>query len=104
VLGGYVVQKIFFTLSGVFTYLYLFLRQRVVRLKFDFVHKNPGRRRVLIIGGIAVDLRGSEGDVAEGRQVVGTRRRRAGPSSPSRGLTSRGSSYLSGSRGSLASA
>jgi len=55
VLGAYVVQKIFFTLSGVFTYLYLFL---TVSGSFDIKStsftRNPWATAVLIIGGIAV--------------------------------------------------
>ncbi len=51
VLGGYVVQKIFFTLSGAFTYLYLFLTvSGSFDIKFDFVHENPWATAVLLLG------------------------------------------------------
>jgi uncharacterized membrane protein YbhN (UPF0104 family) len=52
VLGGYVVQKIFFTLSGAFTYLYLFLTVGgSFDIKFSFVHEHPWATAVLLIGG-----------------------------------------------------
>jgi uncharacterized membrane protein YbhN (UPF0104 family) len=55
VLGGYVVQKIFFTLSGAFTYLYLFLSVGgSFDIKFNFVHENPWATAILLIGGIAL--------------------------------------------------
>src|SRR5512132_2267930 len=42
VLGAYVVEKIFFTLSGAFTYLYLFLSvSGSFDVKFSFVHERP---------------------------------------------------------------
>ncbi len=54
-LGGYVVQKIFFTLSGAFTYLYLFLSvSGSFDIKFKFVHENPWATAILIIGGIVL--------------------------------------------------
>jgi uncharacterized membrane protein YbhN (UPF0104 family) len=53
VLGGYVVQKIFFTLSGAFTYLYLFLTvSGSFDIKFAFVHENPWATAVLLLGGV----------------------------------------------------
>src|SRR6266536_1927493 len=51
VLGGYVVQKIFFTLSGAFTYLYLFLTVGgSFDIKFSFVHEHPWATAVLLLG------------------------------------------------------
>jgi uncharacterized membrane protein YbhN (UPF0104 family) len=51
-LGGYAVQKIFFTLSGAFVYLYLFLTvEGSFDIKFEFVHKRPWATAVLILGG-----------------------------------------------------
>jgi uncharacterized membrane protein YbhN (UPF0104 family) len=51
VLGAYVVEKIFFTLSGTFTYLYLFLRVGgSFDIKFEFVHDHPATLIVLLAG------------------------------------------------------
>jgi uncharacterized membrane protein YbhN (UPF0104 family) len=51
VLGGYVVQKIFFTLSGAFTYLYLFLSVGgSFDVKFAFVHEHPWATAILVLG------------------------------------------------------
>ena len=51
VLGAYVVQKIFFTLIGAFTYLYLFLSvSGSFDIKFEFVHKHPWGTAVLLAG------------------------------------------------------
>ena len=51
VLGAYVVEKIFFTLSGAFTYLYLFLTVGgSFDIKFSFVHENPWATAVLLLG------------------------------------------------------
>ena len=53
--GAYVVEKIFFTLSGAFTYLYLFLTVNgSFDIKFNFVHSNPWATAVLLIGGAVV--------------------------------------------------
>jgi uncharacterized membrane protein YbhN (UPF0104 family) len=42
ILGGYAVQKIFWTLSGTFVYLYLFLTvSGSFDIKFEFVHTRP---------------------------------------------------------------
>src|SRR6266576_6890697 len=42
ILGGYAVQKIFFTLIGIFIYLYLFLSVGCsFDIKFAFVHERP---------------------------------------------------------------
>jgi uncharacterized membrane protein YbhN (UPF0104 family) len=55
VLGGYVVQKIFFTLSGAFTYLYLFLSVGgSFDVKFAFVHEHPWATAILVFGSIAL--------------------------------------------------
>jgi uncharacterized membrane protein YbhN (UPF0104 family) len=51
ILGAYVVEKIFFTLSGAFTYLYLFLRVGgSFDIKFQFVNDHPATLIVLIAG------------------------------------------------------
>jgi uncharacterized membrane protein YbhN (UPF0104 family) len=55
VIGGYVVQKIFFTLSGAFTYLYLFLSvSGSFDVKFAFVHEHPWATAILVLGIIAL--------------------------------------------------
>ena len=55
VLGAYAVQKIFFTLSGLFVYLYLFLTvEGSFDLRFDFVHESPVSTAVLLGGGALV--------------------------------------------------
>jgi uncharacterized membrane protein YbhN (UPF0104 family) len=52
ILGGYAVQKIFFTLIGLFTYLYLFLTVGgSFDIKFEFVHNNPWATAILFLGG-----------------------------------------------------
>jgi uncharacterized membrane protein YbhN (UPF0104 family) len=51
VLGGYVVEKIFFTLIGAFTYLYLFLTVAgSFDVKFSFVHTHPWSTVILLLG------------------------------------------------------
>jgi uncharacterized membrane protein YbhN (UPF0104 family) len=51
VLGAYVVEKIFFTLSGAFTYLYLFLRVGgSFDIKFHFVNDHPATLILLLAG------------------------------------------------------
>jgi uncharacterized membrane protein YbhN (UPF0104 family) len=55
VLGAYVVQKIFFTLSGAFTYLYLFLSVGgSFDIKFAFVHEHPWATAILVVGIVAL--------------------------------------------------
>jgi uncharacterized membrane protein YbhN (UPF0104 family) len=52
VLGGYAVQKIFFTLIGAFIYLYLFLSvSGSFDIKFAFVHTHPWATAILFGGG-----------------------------------------------------
>jgi uncharacterized membrane protein YbhN (UPF0104 family) len=52
ILGGYAVQKIFFTLSGTFVYLYLFLTvDGAFDIKFEFVHTHVWATVVLLAGG-----------------------------------------------------
>ncbi len=52
VLGAYVVEKIFFTLIGAFTYLYLFLSVGgSFDVKFAFVHERPWATAILLLGG-----------------------------------------------------
>jgi uncharacterized membrane protein YbhN (UPF0104 family) len=54
VLGGMVVQKIFFTVAGTFVYLYLFLSVAgSFELQLNFFHDHPGLA-ALILGGGAV--------------------------------------------------
>jgi uncharacterized membrane protein YbhN (UPF0104 family) len=51
VLGAYLVEKIFFTLSGAFTYLYLFLSvSGSFDVKFAFVHEHPWAVAILVLG------------------------------------------------------
>jgi uncharacterized membrane protein YbhN (UPF0104 family) len=53
ILGGYAVEKIFFTLIGAFVYLYLFLSVGgSFDIKFSFVHAHPWATAILLIGGI----------------------------------------------------
>ena len=52
ILGGYAVQKIFFTLIGAFVYLYLFLSVGgSFDIKFAFVHEHPWATGIVLIGG-----------------------------------------------------
>jgi uncharacterized membrane protein YbhN (UPF0104 family) len=52
ILGAYAVQKIFFTVIGLFTYLYLFLTVGgSFDIKFEFVHENPWATAILLLGG-----------------------------------------------------
>jgi uncharacterized membrane protein YbhN (UPF0104 family) len=52
ILGGYAVQKIFFTLSGAFVYLYLFLTvDGAFDIKFEFLHSHAWATAVVIAGG-----------------------------------------------------
>ncbi len=52
ILGAYAVQKIFFTLIGVFVYLYLFLSVGgSFDIKFEWVHTHPWATAILFIGG-----------------------------------------------------
>src|SRR3954468_17714879 len=53
VLGAYVVEKIFFTLIGAFTYLYLFLSVGgSFDVKFAFIHERPWATAILVLGGV----------------------------------------------------
>ena len=53
VLGGYAVEKIFFTLAGAFTYLYLFISVGgSFGISFNFVKERPVATACLIGGGI----------------------------------------------------
>jgi len=52
ILGGYAVEKIFFTLIGAFVYLYLFLSVGgSFDIKFSFVHEHPWATAIVLIGG-----------------------------------------------------
>ena len=52
ILGGYAVQKVFFTVIGIFIYLYLFLSVGgSFDIKFAFVHERPWATVVLFGGG-----------------------------------------------------
>jgi len=54
-LGAYAVQKIFFALSGLFVYLYLFLTvEGAFDIQFEFVHSSPVSTAVLLGGGALV--------------------------------------------------
>jgi uncharacterized membrane protein YbhN (UPF0104 family) len=53
ILGAYAVEKIFFTLIGAFTYLYLFLSVGgSFDIKFNVVHEHPWATAIFLIGGI----------------------------------------------------
>ena len=52
ILGAYAVQKIFYTLIGVFVYLYLFLSVGgSFDIKFAFVHEHPWATVICLLGG-----------------------------------------------------
>src|SRR6478735_7728541 len=52
ILGAYAVQKIFYTLIGIFVYLYLFLTVGgSFDIKFEFVHTRPWATAIVLIGG-----------------------------------------------------
>jgi uncharacterized membrane protein YbhN (UPF0104 family) len=52
ILGGYAVQKIFWTLSGAFVYLYLFLTVGgSFDIKFAFVHERPWATVAMLVAG-----------------------------------------------------
>jgi uncharacterized membrane protein YbhN (UPF0104 family) len=52
ILGGYAVQKIFYTLIGAFIYLYLFVTvSGSFDIKFEFVHTHPWATAILLLGG-----------------------------------------------------
>jgi uncharacterized membrane protein YbhN (UPF0104 family) len=58
VLGGYAVQKIFFTLAGAFVYLYLFLTVGgSFDIGFGWIKENPGAA-VVVFGGGALLIAG----------------------------------------------
>jgi len=51
VLGGYAIEKIFFTLIGAFVYLFLFVSVGgSFDLKFGFVKSHPGATAILLVG------------------------------------------------------
>jgi uncharacterized membrane protein YbhN (UPF0104 family) len=53
ILGAYAVEKIFFTLIGAFTYLYLFLSVGgSFDIKFAFVHDHPWATALFLLGGV----------------------------------------------------
>src|SRR5436190_5782339 len=53
VLGGYVVQKIFFTVAGAFVYLYLFISvSGSFDIKFSWIHEHPWATASIVIGAI----------------------------------------------------
>jgi uncharacterized membrane protein YbhN (UPF0104 family) len=55
ILGGYAVEKIFYTLSGTFVYLYLFLTVGgSFDIKFGFVHSHPWATLVFGLGGVYI--------------------------------------------------
>jgi uncharacterized membrane protein YbhN (UPF0104 family) len=50
-IGGFLVQKIFFTIAGTFVYLYLFLSvPGSFDISFSWVHENPWATVVLVVG------------------------------------------------------
>ncbi len=53
VLGAYAVEKIFFTLAGAFTYLYLFISVgSSFDISFSWVHEHPAATIIVIGGGL----------------------------------------------------
>jgi len=55
VVAGYVVQKIFYTLIGAATYLYLFLSVRgSFDLQFGFIEEHPAAFAILLVAGFAL--------------------------------------------------
>jgi uncharacterized membrane protein YbhN (UPF0104 family) len=55
ILGAYAVQKIFFTLIGIFVYLYLFLSVGgSFDIKFAWVHEHPWSTAIVFLGAIYV--------------------------------------------------
>jgi len=54
-LGGFAVEKIFFTVAGIFVYLYLFLSVGgSFGISFSFITENPAATVALLIGGAVV--------------------------------------------------
>jgi len=52
ILGGYAVEKVFFTISGLFVYLYLFLTvEGSFDVKFEFVHTHTAATVIMLAGG-----------------------------------------------------
>src|SRR5262249_37324699 len=60
-IGGFLVQKIFFTVAAVFVYIYLFLSvPGSFDISFEWVHENPWATVALVLGiatGIAALIR-----------------------------------------------
>ena len=55
VLGGYVVQKVFFTAMGIVVYLYLFLSVGgSFSLQFGFVESHPIAAAIVLVGGLSL--------------------------------------------------
>ena len=60
VLGGYAVEKIFFTVIGAFVYLYLFLTVGgSFDIKFSFVHDHPWATVIVLVGGTLLAVWGA---------------------------------------------
>jgi len=54
-IGGFAVQKIFFTIAGAFVYLYLFFAvPGSFDISFSFIKENPWATAALLVGGIAM--------------------------------------------------
>ena len=102
-LGAYVVQKIFFTLIGTFTYLYMFLSvPGAFDVSFSNLTEYPGLAIGIIVGAILLLVRPRSvalaKDEGQSDQCLGIARRTAARSSPSRRSTCRKSflpSFLS---------
>jgi uncharacterized membrane protein YbhN (UPF0104 family) len=55
ILGAYAVEKIFYTLIGIFVYLYLFLSVGgSFDIKFAFIHEHPWATAIVFLGGLAL--------------------------------------------------
>jgi uncharacterized membrane protein YbhN (UPF0104 family) len=55
ILGGYAVQKIFFTVAGAFVYLYLFLSvSGSFDIKFSWIHEHVVATIVIVVGAVTL--------------------------------------------------
>ena len=71
-LGGFMVQKIFFVLAGAFVYLYLFLSvPGSFDIDFSWIKEHPWAVAILLVVGRRGDRPDGPSLLAEGRHVVG---------------------------------
>ena len=103
-LGGFMVQKIFFVLAGAFVYLYLFLSvPGSFDIDFSWIKEHPWAVAILLVSGAGCDRSDGRALLAEGHRMVGAGTRRAGQILGHPAPTSAGCSCPSSSRGSRAS-